>query len=222
VESTVRLTGLRDRYDWLLLRTVVALGYLGWIAYSVVFMVRAYTVWDDAARPRLGERTPPTGTALGAKHAWQAGGLGVFALLAVYLALVQAPLLYYVYVAFPVYFWTGVLADHPVWRAPLRYHWRHGSLVRVAVVVAVFVLALEVLVASYHERDILTGLFWLLAVWPLTWPPVARRSLRWLGIAWAAWCAALGVFTHLPVVSDQHPLLVYVGRDPGARPRASH
>lgn len=34
---------VRDRYDWLLLRSVVATGYLGWMIYSALYLFKTYT-----------------------------------------------------------------------------------------------------------------------------------------------------------------------------------
>ena len=83
--------------------------------------------------------------------------------------------------------------------------------------VAVFVLAMEVLVASYFMRDILTGMFWVLAAWPLLWPAGPRRRLGWIALPWTALCVITGLFTHLPVVSEQVTYQVYVTWTTGDR-----
>ena len=212
------------RYDWLFLRTVVSLGYLGWIAYTFVFMLRAYSstpapslvlkttpapslVLKTTSAPSLVLKTT-SAPSLVLKSYYLAAALAVA--LTVYLAAVSAPALYYVYVAFPLFFWANVVADAPLWLAAFAAQRRQGRTARVAGAALLFAVAMEVLVATYFERDILTAIFWVFAAWPLTWPRDARRRLGWIGAVWAALCIVTGLFTHLPVVSDQVPSLVYV------------
>ena len=43
------LQGLRyyQTYDWLFLRSIVSFGYIGWIVYSTLFILRAYIKIDS-------------------------------------------------------------------------------------------------------------------------------------------------------------------------------
>lgn len=80
-----------QRYDWLLLRSVVALGYVFWMVYSIIYLARSYC------------RSTPSTLSSGRMHcklvAAALGGLS-----AAYLRAKGAPLQYYLYFGFPIYF----------------------------------------------------------------------------------------------------------------------
>jgi len=198
------------RYDWAFLRSIVSAGYLGWIAYTLAFMVRSFTVWGNDGvllmRAPAAGRTPPPALS---RAPWIAAA-AVGAVAALYLAVTAAPPLYYVYIAFPIFFWAAVFAEARVWWTPLRQHARRGGLARIAGVAAVFIAGMEVLVATYFERRLLTAMFYALAAWPLVWPKELRRQRAYLWVAWSAACCLTAQFTLLPVVSDEHTHLVYV------------
>jgi len=198
------------RYDWAFLRSIVSAGYLGWIAYTLAFMVRSFTVWGNdgvlLTRVPAAGRTPPP---VPSRTPWIAA-VALGAVAAVYLAVTAAPPLYYVYIAFPIFFWAAIFAEAHVWWTPLRQHARRGGLARIAGASTIFVAGMEVLVATYFERRLLTAMFYALAVWPLVWPKELRRQRPYLWAAWSAACCLTAQFTLLPVVSDEQTHLVYV------------
>lgn len=90
------LLGLQyyQRYDWLFLRSVVSAvwcwliqGYLGWIVSSLIFVVENYSTL------KLPQQSFPF------------AAVGIFGAFAVLLTVKQSPLMYYIYTAFPCYFW---------------------------------------------------------------------------------------------------------------------
>ena len=92
------LGGLRylQTYDWLFLRTLVTLGYLGWIAFATAIIIDMHVLQGKVEA----SRTAFTSGACGATS------IGVF----FSLFLRNAPVTYYAYSAFPLYFWEEVLA----------------------------------------------------------------------------------------------------------------
>ena len=92
------LQGLRylQTYDWLFLRALITVGYLGWIAYAVTTVVDMFVVQETVAP----QRTPL--------------GIMLFsgALVALYASFViaKSPFTYYIYALFPVIFWEEVYA----------------------------------------------------------------------------------------------------------------
>src|SRR5690606_21141837 len=83
-------------YDWLFLRTVVTIGYLGWIAYAVTTVIDMFVVAGSVAPART-----LTGT------------IAFSSILAVVYAsfiVSSSPLTYYAYAFFPVVFWEEVYA----------------------------------------------------------------------------------------------------------------
>lgn len=106
------IAGLRyyQTYDWLFLRSIVAAGYIGWIVYSLIFVLKEYSnVHYDFNQPYSDADWMLTGFTL---------------LLSVILVLVlgykDSPILYYAYISFPLYFWWYTLSLRNFLRAIVR------------------------------------------------------------------------------------------------------
>ena len=95
----VGLQGLRylQTYDWVFLRTLVTLGYLGWMAFALMTVIDLH-VLHGATEP---SRTVYINGAF--------GGLG--AVLFTSLWIRNAPITYYAYSVFPLVFWEEVIAQ---------------------------------------------------------------------------------------------------------------
>jgi GPI ethanolamine phosphate transferase 1 len=92
------IQGLRylQTYDWLFLRALVTLGYLGWIAFALTTVIDLHVLHGNSTADR-------TNTSV-----------VVFSslLVVLYSAMIvqKSPLTYYAYGAFPVFFWEEVFA----------------------------------------------------------------------------------------------------------------
>ena len=93
------LEGLRylQTYDWLFLRALVTLGYLGWIAFAITTVIDLHVLRGE---------TPASRTFL-SNVAFSSALFGLFSLLIVR----RSPATYYVYAFFPVLFWEEVVAS---------------------------------------------------------------------------------------------------------------
>lgn len=94
----IGLQGLRylQTYDWLFLRVLVTLGYLGWMAYAIATVINLYVVQESI---------PPSRTILGSITFSSV-------LLVLYASFIasKSPMTYYAYAFFPVMFWEEVFA----------------------------------------------------------------------------------------------------------------
>ena len=92
------LDGLRylQRYDWLFLRVLVTLGYLGWIFFAITTIIDMHVLHGKAHT----SRTIATSSTFGA----------IATALFSYLFIRNAPLTYYAYAVFPLLFWEEVVA----------------------------------------------------------------------------------------------------------------
>jgi GPI ethanolamine phosphate transferase 1 len=94
----IALEGLRylQTYDWLFLRALITIGYLGWMAFALTIVVDMHVLQGS---------TPPARTLAGLVVASST-------LVALYasFALSKSPALYYAYAFFPVVFWEEVYA----------------------------------------------------------------------------------------------------------------
>ncbi|KAJ2721731.1 Glycosyl phosphatidyl inositol anchor synthesis [Coemansia sp. Benny D115] len=205
------LAGLRyfQRYDWLLLRSIVSMGYLGWIFHSLMYIFRSYVF------PL--QQTPQHS---GSASSYRSPASGLLAILGavVFLAFAgifyrqHSPLMYYAYVAFPVYFWTDVLQQLPLVQRIFASFARPNVRWRPLAFVAAYVVVLEALVYAYFDRRVYSVAFGLLAVaWPLTVSPKFRRRHPRLLLLWTVFCLATSIFTLLPVERNNHLGLVFAG-----------
>ncbi|KAJ1886849.1 Glycosyl phosphatidyl inositol anchor synthesis [Kickxella alabastrina] len=199
------LEGLRyfQRYDWLLLRSIVSMGYLGWIVYSLLFIFRSYVL-----------PPPPSASAYRSSSSGLLSALGllVFIGFSAMFYRQHSPAMYYAYVAFPVYFWTDILRQLPLVQAISTNYMRMSVRWRPLAFVAAYVVVLEALVYAFFDRRVYSVAFALLAVtWPLAVSPKFRRRHPRLLILWFVFCLLTSTFTLLPVERNDHLGLVMAG-----------
>jgi phosphatidylinositol glycan class N len=191
--------GLRyyQTYDWLLLRTIVTLGYLGWIAYSSLFIIKTYALGVE-----------PTQGTDGSGYSLIISIFGAFCYL---LYLKESMISYYAYLFFPVYFWVKVWVQRKfIWDLWTTFEWkRQKSSVYNAFG---YLVALEFLVLSYFYREILT--LCLLAMgllWPLFMDADFVERHHVLLRSWKFLCVITSIFTLLPVELEENAYLILFG-----------
>ncbi|KAJ3343284.1 Glycosyl phosphatidyl inositol anchor synthesis, partial [Kappamyces sp. JEL0680] len=195
------IDGLRyyQTYDWLLLRSIVSSGYLGWIVYSTLFIIKTYSFGDAKQEKDANEEQIAI------------GGLLLFAALAALLYVKRSPLSYYFYLAFPILFWSQAAMEWHLVPAVVR-SLSSGSNRSALLHVLLYLGSLEVLVLSYFYRELLTVCLLLMGfLWPLTLPAqFCKRHYLMLRI-WRALCLVTSVFTLLPVELTENLWLIVGG-----------
>lgn len=183
------IKGLRylQTYNWLLLRSLVTMGYLGWIGYATTSFLHVFVVGEVAE----------TGHPI-----VQAVSGSVLAVLASLLYKQESPVNYYLYAIFPVFFWDQIFASRktvmrgaelllqrtnsetPLWTALY-----HGLF-------CVFIM--EAIVFGYFHREIFSFCFGVASMWPFL-QNAKVASKNWILTApWAILCFILATFTVLP------------------------
>ncbi|KAI9892494.1 MAG: Glycosyl phosphatidyl inositol anchor synthesis [Vezdaea aestivalis] len=187
----VGLEGLRylQTYDWLFLRAIVTLGYLGWIAFALTTVIDLHVLHGKSETNRTLQST--------------AAFASVFIALAAVMAVRKSSWTYYAYAIFPVAFWEEVFARRQalldgkkvlIGSLDSRQSW--SLLVNTAIYIAV----LEALVQGYFHRQVFSMLFILAAFWPATYGiPFLQQNLV-TSVSWAVLCFIMSSFTLLPVV----------------------
>ncbi|KAB5577758.1 GPI ethanolamine phosphate transferase 1 [Coniochaeta sp. 2T2.1] len=199
----IGLQGLRylQTYDWLFLRALVTIGYLGWIAYALTTVLDLH-VLHSRVKP---ERTPA------------ATAVAAAVLIALYASFVvsKSPVTYYAYAFFPVFFWEEVYARRNSLREGRRELFGHiqsgGSLASLAFNSAVYVAVIESLAVGYIYREILTGLFVIGAFWPAAYGLSFLQDHIALSATWFLSCLAMSTFTLLPALKTESVPLVLLG-----------
>ncbi|KAG0235816.1 Glycosyl phosphatidyl inositol anchor synthesis [Actinomortierella wolfii] len=219
---TLCLEGLRylQTYDWLFLRSIISIGYLGWIAYSLNFILKTFVKTHDTRIDAFSRRQPPNAAEKGAQpsaeelseqRALNVLASIVYAAFVVILLMKDSPILYYVYVAFPIFFWNRVLVDRKGLVQAIRQGSRTYGWFKSFGSVLLYVLTLELLVYSYFNRAVLSLCFFALALWPLFLPDAVKRNSGILMVCWSTSCLGTSIFTLLPVEKGEDHALIITG-----------
>ncbi|KAL2157486.1 hypothetical protein VTH06DRAFT_6037 [Thermothelomyces fergusii] len=200
----IGLGGLRylQTYDWLFLRALITVGYLGWVAYALTTVIDLHV---------LHSRVQPSRTL---------GGIvaSTSVLTALYASFVisKSPPTYYAYAFFPVFFWEEVYARRESLAEGCKELFGHiqsgGSLASLVLKCAFYVATIEALALGYIHREILTGLFVIGAFWPVVYGLTFLREHVALSITWFLSCIAMSTFTLLPpAMTSEDVNLITIG-----------
>ncbi|GAA5965459.1 hypothetical protein JCM21900_006306 [Sporobolomyces salmonicolor] len=202
LDIALRGSSYFQKYDWLLLRAIVTLGYLGFMAFTTHFVLSHHVFPSSTPRPakpaflsRLLALAPAT----------------AFLALVARFAVERAPLTYYLYALFPAYFWTHVLRDlSPFTRV---FSSRTVSLSRTALYVLVTLAAVEAMAYGYTDRRIFAivalGMGW---AWPMFgWKKGQGEIKMNYLMLWRVSMTVLAVFPLLPVEKGEDLRVISVG-----------
>ncbi|KAK3353486.1 Phosphatidylinositolglycan class N-domain-containing protein [Lasiosphaeria hispida] len=199
----VGLGGLRylQTYDWLFLRALITIGYLGWIAYALTTVIDLHV---------LHGHLQPSRTTVGCL---------VFSsvLVALYASFLssKSPISYYAYAFFPVFFWEGVFARRNSLVEGRKHLFGHidsgASVVGLFFNCAIYVGIIVSLALGYIHREVLTILFILGAFWPVAYGFSFLQKHTALSVAWFLSCAAMSTFTLLPAMKVEDVSLILIG-----------
>lgn len=196
------LQGLRylQTYDWLLLRTLVTVGYLGWIAFALTTVVDLH-VLDGTSVP---ERTL-------ASSLFFSGLLA--SLFALFFVQKSRPT-YYAYALFPVAFWEEVFVRRASVSRGLKQLVQEvpGGSTKYAWLIVQSLCGiglLEALVMGYFHREIFSICYVLAALAPLFYGTAFIRSNKALCTLWPVCCFLMSTFTLLPVVKHESEFQMY-------------
>ncbi|TFK28974.1 GPI ethanolamine phosphate transferase 1 [Coprinopsis marcescibilis] len=179
-------------YDRTLIRTIVTLAYTGWALFTCIYLFR----------PEQAQSNPLYQTTVN----FVTGGTLLLSWAVFFIQ--KSPTTFYVYAAFPAYFWQQVL----VHAAPsfLRMVANVGYTSFLSQLTFV-VVCTQAMVLGYTHRSIWSvGLLAIAIVWPLTWSSKASipKPLIW---TWVGSCFLTAVFPLLPVDKTESLPAVIIG-----------
>ncbi|KAI5304730.1 Glycosyl phosphatidyl inositol anchor synthesis [Ascosphaera pollenicola] len=197
------IQGLRylQTYDWLFLRAIVTIGYLGWIVYALTTVIDLHVLHSSVPAQRTISSNIFFTSVLVAlcsvfwvqKSSWR----------------------YYVYGIFPIFFWEEVVANrkslYAGGKVVLGNVHSFGGYIKFLLKAVLYVGILEALVASYFYREIYTGCYLLGGLWPLTVGFRFAKSHKSLLLMWIISCGLMSGFTLLPVVKTEDIDMVTYG-----------
>jgi phosphatidylinositol glycan class N len=196
------LQGLRylQTYDWLFLRALVTLGYLGWMAFALTFALDQH-VFDG----KIDATRSTTTTTIFSS---------IFVALLAFLLVQSSPWTYYAYAVFPVMFWEEVFARREALsKAKAMFFQQLSSkdMLSLGLNLLVFVGILEIMVQSYYHREMYTLCYLLAIFWPASYGLEFLRQNRVICATWAVACASMSVFTVLPAIKVEDIGLILMG-----------
>ncbi|KAJ6486074.1 Phosphatidylinositolglycan class N-domain-containing protein [Mycena vitilis] len=180
------LEGLRylQTYERMLIKAMATAAYSGWAAYASLFIFRPL----DTLVVKPGNRgvTAVAGTILAAFWAL--------------FAIQRSPWTYYLYIAFPCYFWHQFVAQMPPLLQMFASERRRLGHTRSALYGGLVVLALQSMVAAYAHRSVWSvGFLVIGTVWPLSsWTKESRSRLS-SSCLWTVSCLITSIFPLLSV-----------------------
>jgi phosphatidylinositol glycan class N len=193
------LEGLRylQTYDWLLLRTIVTLGYLGWIAFALTTVINLHVLHGTADAHRT-----PASTFLFS---------GILVALYTLFFIQKSRPTYYAYAFFPVVFWEEVFVRRHSVAQGVKQLVREvpggkSKYVWLCVQTLLGVGLLEAIVLGYFHREVFSVCFVLAAFWPFFYGTTFVGKNKFLCALWPACCFAMSSFTLLPVVKIESEL----------------
>ncbi|EEC04432.1 GPI ethanolamine phosphate transferase, putative [Ixodes scapularis] len=180
-----------QKYDRLTLSIAVALGFVGWMTFVILLLLRNYTgIMCKSLESQSKKMTPE----------WQ-GKIKILSssTLVIFLSIQNAPFMYYFYFLIPIVLWTMVLYELDVYYEAKAYLRRFEVKMWFLALAVLAVLGLELLVITFFYRGVMSLGLVFIGLWPFTTQLSKRMS-----VAWLAGCLALGVFPLLPVIGKQH------------------
>lgn len=199
----VGLEGLRylQTYDWLFLRALITIGYLGWMAYAMTTVINLYVVGQTLPADR------PTMSTIFFSS--------TLMLLYASFIISKSPVSYYAYALFPVAFWEEVFAYRKSLNQGRQILFSHiksaSSAATFGLYAVLYVAVIQALALGYEYRELFTIIYILGAFWPVLNGVAFLQKNAALSITWAVTCLAMSIFTLLPAMKVEDVSLILAG-----------
>lgn len=195
----IGLRGLRylQTYDWLFLRAIITIGYLGWMVYSITTVINLHVLQGTVVPSRN-----PAATAT---------FVAFYVMLAASFIASRSPIAYYAYAFFPVFFWEEVYARRECLVRGAKALLGGVPLFSLSLGAAVYVGIILSLAVGYIHREVLTVLYLVGAFWPLASGLSFVQENAVLSLVWALSCVSMSIFTLLPATKTENVNLIMMG-----------
>ncbi|KAL5057475.1 hypothetical protein RYX36_029079 [Vicia faba] len=203
---SLALQGLHyfQTYDWLMLMSVITLGYLGWMIYLVLHVLQSYTSLP--------------GNIFGMERAAERNNQGkiylcgciVTGMICLLFVLEHSPPLYHAYMIMTSFLWIQIISEYQYIKALWKHLFerRMYRIIKLLATIAVAVFIAEFLVNSFTDRKLYTGCFLFAGASASFY---LFKSIPWrsgIPIYVCISCWFLSIFTLMPAEIPDNNLLV--------------
>ncbi|KAL0901011.1 hypothetical protein Bca101_084972 [Brassica carinata] len=192
-------------YDWLMLMTVITLGYTGWMIVLALHVLQCYSSLsgDLSRKGHLSVQKKDS------RKVYLSGCL-LMAILTVLNLVEHSPPLYHAYIGMTVFLWTQIFSEYRLIRGLWIYlrERKAGYFVKLLFAAAVAVVIVELLVHSFTERKLYT---WFFLIAGFVSSILLHISIPWrsgVPVFVCISCWFLSVFTLMPAeIPDNNNLV---------------
>ncbi|KAL8162147.1 hypothetical protein V2J09_013636 [Rumex salicifolius] len=202
---SLALEGLHyfQTYDWMMLMTVITLGYIGWMVYLVIHVLQSYT----SSPKNIIKKGQAAHT--GSNKVYLCGCI-LMGVTSTLLLVDRSPPLYHAYTAMTIFLWTRIFTEHhfliALWKSIFTR--KSNEVLKIFAACIISLLILELLVYSFTERKLYTWCFLIAGAVAYIYlqHSIPSRSRIPSFVCAACWC--LSVFTLMPVEIPDNTKLV--------------
>ncbi|XP_050271351.1 uncharacterized protein LOC126714970 [Quercus robur] len=208
---SLALQGLHyfQTYDWLMLMTIITLGYIGWMIYLFVHVLQSYTSMPGniSRKEQAARQRSYTGKI-------NLCGCLFMGALSILLFLEHSPPLYHAYTTMTVFLWTRIINEY--WSIRALWIYLRGRkfnyIIKLVATSAVALFILELLVNSFTDRKLYT---WCFLITGAIASLYLLKSIPWrsgIPIFVCIACWFLSIFTLMPAqIPDNNQLVIASG-----------
>lgn len=190
-QSLIGLNYLQT-YNWVFIRTIVSLGFVGWIIYSFIIFLKLFILKEIS---KSWESTTVKTIFIG------------IAVVINYILFYQNSILnYYFYAIFPIYFWYVILVDSNNLRKGLTELFKNMTVTDRLIFSVSFVGMYESIVYGFFNRTIFSVLFVLIGLYPLFFNRVSITHK----FLWLMSCSFMTIFTNLSPIKTDNLLIINI------------
>ncbi|XP_072880391.1 GPI ethanolamine phosphate transferase 1 isoform X1 [Hemitrygon akajei] len=186
-------------YDRIFLGISVALGFLGWITFVFVLIVKFHT---RLSKPISKLDKLSTGNHLPVIF------IGAGVMITLFLLIQSCPWTYFIYCLLPVAVWYAVIKEFRVICDVINSFSTHHPIKSLGYSL-LFILGIETLIASFFYREVLTLGLIAFAGWPLQSKLFHRNKA--MSLSWIFSCLVLAVFPLMPVLGRSPNITLVTG-----------
>ncbi|OWP00644.1 hypothetical protein B2J93_5420 [Marssonina coronariae] len=197
------LDGIRylQTYDWLFLRALITIGYLGWIAFALTTVIDLHV---------LHGKTETSRTLFGTVFF-----SSLLVILYTSFIVSKSPYTYYAYTIFPIGFWEEVYARRNALEDGRKALFGHVRSASGSIVLLLKTLAglglIQSLALGYTHREMFSVIWAAAAFWPAFYGMKFLSANKELVGTWVCSCVAMSSFTLLPAMKVEDVNLITLG-----------